>query len=377
MKTIKIMKKLSFLLLILSLSFVSCQNDYPDLGDGVYAEFKTNNGIFVAKLYHEETPLTVANFVDLAEGNNNRVDSIYKGKKFYNGITFHRIIKDFMIQGGDPLGTGGGNPGYRFSDEFVDSLTHSKKGILSMANSGPSTNGSQFFITLKETPWLNGKHTVFGEIVLGQELVDSIGSVETSKPGDKPVDPVVINELNILRIGNVKVGSFDSEMEAIEAKNKERDDLLKEVSSEKAKEFQALKEQAVALESGLKIYYNHRSKGVKPAEGSKILMNYAGHLEDGSLFDSNRKEVAEKYNVFDHRRNDGGGYNPVETEYSQSSPLIPGFREGLLMMNVGDKVTIFIPSDLGYGERGIPNVIPPNSDLVFELEIADIVAPKE
>jgi len=377
MKITKIMKKLSFLILILSLSFVSCQNDYPDLEDGVYAEFKTNNGIFVAKLYHEATPITVANFVDLAEGNNNMVDSIYKGKKFYNGITFHRIIKDFMIQGGDPLGTGGGNPGYRFPDEFDETLTHSKKGILSMANSGPKTNGSQFFITLKETPWLNGKHTIFGEIVIGQELVDSIGALETSKPGDKPVNPVIINELNILRIGNVTVNSFETEMAAIEENNKEREKMLDEVTAEKAKEFATQKEEAVELASGVKIYHNHRSKGVKPADGSQILMNYAGHLEDGSLFDSNRKEVVEKYDVYDHTRGDAGGYNPVPTEYSQTAALIPGFREGLLMMNLGDKVTIFIPSKLGYGERGIPNVIPPNSDLVFELEIVDIVAPKE
>ncbi len=367
------MKKLSFLLLILSLGFVSCQNDYPDLKDGVYAEFKTNKGVFVAKLYHEATPITVANFVDLAEGNNPKVDSIYKGKKYFNGISFHRIIKDFMIQGGDPLGTGSGNPGYRFPDEFVDSLTHSKKGILSMANSGPGTNGSQFFITLKETPWLNGKHTIFGEIVIGQELVDSIGQVKTSKPGDKPVESVTINELNILRIGNVSLASFESEMEAIDAERKEKEEQSQKIAAEKNKEFESQKADAEELASGLKIYFTTKAEGVKPAAGSKILMNYAGYLLDGSLFDSNIEEVPKKYGTWDHRRADAGGYAPIPTDYSETAALIPGFREGLLMMSVGDKATLFIPSDLGYGERGIPNVIPPNSELVFELELVGIV----
>ena len=146
------MKKIAFLLVIVTLTLVSCGSKYPDLGDGVYAEFVTNKGTFVAKLYNEATPLTVSNFVSLAEGTNGMIDSTYKGKKFYNGLTFHRVIKDFMIQGGDPSGDGSGNPGYRFPDEIVDTLNFEKKGLLAMANSGPETNGSQFFITLKETP---------------------------------------------------------------------------------------------------------------------------------------------------------------------------------------------------------------------------------
>lgn len=373
MKITKIMKKLSFLILILSLTLVSCQNDYPDLDDGMYAEFKTNKGTFVAKLYHKATPLTVSNFVDLTEGNNNKVDSMYKGKKFYNGISFHRIIKDFMIQGGDPLGTGAGNPGYRFPDEIVDTLTHSKKGILSMANSGPGTNGSQFFITLKETPWLNGKHTIFGEIVIGQELIDSIGMLETSKPGDKPVSPVTINELNILRIGNVELTSFEEAMELVEEESKVKDEQMLKVAGETAERLAAQIETAEEMPSGIKIYFTEKGDGVKPAEGSKILMNYAGYLLNGTLFDSNLKEVAEKYGVFDHRRDDSGGYAPTLSGYGKDAQLIPGFREGLLLMSVGDKATIFIPSHLAYGERGKPNVIPPNSDLVFELELVSIV----
>jgi peptidylprolyl isomerase len=363
------MKKLSILFIILSLSFVSCQNDYPDLEDGIYAEFKTNKGTFVAKLYHEDTPLTVSNFVDLAEGNNEMVDSVYKGKKFYNGISFHRIIKDFMIQGGDPLGTGSGSPGYTFPDEFVDSLKHTKKGILSMANSGPATNGSQFFITLKETPWLDGKHTIFGEIVLGEALVDSIGIIETTKPGDKPVSPVTINELNILRVGNVKLASFKDAMVIIEEKIKEEQAATLKVASDTAEGLAAQKEKAEELPSGLKILFTQKGDGVKPAEGSKILMNYAGYLQNGTLFDSNLEDIAKKYDVYDHRRADSGGYAPMPSDFSKEARLIPGFREGLLAMSIGDKAIIFIPAHLAYGERGIPNVIPPNSDLVFELEL--------
>ena len=373
MKITRTMKKLSLLFIILSLSFVSCQNDYPDLEDGIYAEFKTNKGTFIAKLYHEDTPLTVSNFVDLAEGNNEMVDSVYKGKKFYNGISFHRIIKDFMIQGGDPMGTGSGSPGYTFPDEFVDSLKHTKKGLLSMANSGPATNGSQFFITLKETPWLDGKHTIFGEIVLGNALVDSIGIVETSKPGDKPVSPITINELNILRVGNIKLASFKDAMEIVEEKVKEEQAATLKVAGETAERLAAQIEKAEELPSGLKIIYTQKGDGVKPAEGSKILMNYAGYLQNGTLFDSNLEEVAKKYGVYDHRRGDGGGYAPTPSDYSKDARLIPGFREGLLAMSVGDKVTIYIPAHLAYGERGIPNVIPSNSDLIFELELVSIV----
>ena len=367
------MKKLSIIFLLLTLGLASCQNKnmkkYPELKgkDGIYAEFITNNGTFVAKLFAEKTPLTVSNFVDLAEGKNDRVEEKYKGKKFFNGLIFHRIIKDFMIQGGDPLGTGSGNPGYKFADEFSPDLVMDKKGVLAMANSGPGTNGSQFFITLKETPWLNGKHTVFGEIVIGQDVVDALGLVEVNKT--KPVNPVTIKEVNIIRIGKVKINSFDSEMEKAERLNEEKNAGILKVASETASTFEAQKLKAEELPSGLKMFFTQRGDGVKPAEGANVLVNYAGFLTNGTLFDSNREEIAKKYDKFDHRRADANGYAPTKMQYSKTAQLIPGFREGLLNMNIGDKATIFIPAHLAYGERGIPNVIPPNSDLIFELEI--------
>jgi peptidylprolyl isomerase len=244
------MKKLAFAVLILSLTFGSCQTKYPDLSQGVYAEFNTNRGTFVAELYNDATPLTVANFVALAEGTNDMVDSIHKGKKYFNGLTFHRVIKDFMIQGGDPKGDGSGNPGYRFPDEFVDSLKHTGGGILSMANSGPQTNGSQFFITLKETPWLNGKHTIFGQVVMGQEIIDSIGVTETTKPGDKPVDPIIINEVNIIRKGDVTIGSFGTEMEKLETERVAKGKRMEKIMMDKAVSFATLKQDAEELPSG-------------------------------------------------------------------------------------------------------------------------------
>lgn len=172
-----------------------------NLGPGTYAKFSTTEGDFTAKLFDKEAPKTVANFVGLAEGTREWTDP-KTGKKvkkpFYNGLIFHRVIDGFMIQGGDPLGNGTGGPGYQFEDEFHPKLRHSKAGILSMANSGPNTNGSQFFITLGPTEHLNDKHSVFGEIVSGQDVVNKIGKVKTSS--DRPLKDVVMKTVTIERI---------------------------------------------------------------------------------------------------------------------------------------------------------------------------------
>lgn len=366
------MKKVTFLVVLLTMAFVSCQSKYPDLEKGVYAEFITNKGTFVAKLYNDKTPLTVANFVSLAEGTNDMVDSIYKGKKFYDGLTFHRVIKDFMIQGGDPKGDGSGNPGYRFPDELDQELRHDKKGTLSMANSGPGTNGSQFFVTLKETPWLNGRHTVFGEVVIGQEVVDSIGTLPTTKPGDKPESPVTIQTVNIINTSGQKVPSFSAEMEKIELEKKAKEEATQKIASETAAAQNKLKETAEELPSGVKINFTTKGEGEKPAEGSKVKMNYAGYLADGTLFDSNIREIEEKYEMLNPTKVAKNGYVPMISDYSKDASLIPGFKEGLLSMSIGDKATIFIPSQLGYGEQGAGGVIPPNADLVFELELVGL-----
>ena len=262
------MKKIYLLLAVVSIALSSCKSSkHADLGDGIFADITTTEGEILLKLEYQKTPLTVANFISLAEGNNPFVTDSLKGKKYYDGIIFHRIIKDFMIQGGDPTGTGMGNPGYKFKDEFNDSLTHNKAGILSMANSGPTTNGSQFFITHKETPFLNGRHTVFGEVVKGMDIVDSIANVKTAE-GDRPVTDVVMNTVEIIRNGKeakkfdaVKVMSdyFAEEEERIKAMEKMKTDFLTQIGTEEAS--------AEELPSGLKILRLAEGDGEKPKVG--------------------------------------------------------------------------------------------------------------
>jgi peptidyl-prolyl cis-trans isomerase A (cyclophilin A) len=168
----------------------------------LYAHFTTSEGNFTARLFDAETPNTVANFTGLADGSKEWTDprSGQRVKQpYFNGTIFHRVIADFMIQGGDPLGQGTGGPGYNFADEFHPTLRHSKAGILSMANHGPNTNGGQFFITLVPTPWLDDKHSVFGEVVEGMDVVKKIGGTATTKPGDRPVKPITIQAVTIER----------------------------------------------------------------------------------------------------------------------------------------------------------------------------------
>jgi peptidyl-prolyl cis-trans isomerase A (cyclophilin A) len=164
------------------------------------AHFTTSEGQFTARLFDAEVPKTVANFAGLADGSIEWTDP-RTGKKvkqpYYNGTIFHRVIADFMIQGGDPLGQGTGGPGYTFADEFNPKLRHSKPGVLSMANRGPNTNGGQFFITLVPTPWLDDKHSVFGEVIDGMTIVEKIGGTATSKPGDRPLKPITIQSITI------------------------------------------------------------------------------------------------------------------------------------------------------------------------------------
>ena len=164
----------------LLLSSTACQQQYPDLGEGIFAEFVTSKDTVIVQLFYNKVPLTVSNFVGLAEGSHPMLADSLKGIPYYNGTVFHRIIDKFMIQGGDPTATGAGNPGFKFGDEFDSSLKHDKAGILSMANSGPATNGSQFFITDAPTPHLDNKHAVFGAVVKGLEVVEAISSVEVT-----------------------------------------------------------------------------------------------------------------------------------------------------------------------------------------------------
>lgn len=362
--------KLIILSILFSSLLISCSAKYKHLGNGVFAKFDTTEGEFIAKLHHEQTPLTVANFVSLAEGTNTLVDDDFKGKKFYDGIIFHRVIKDFMIQGGDPLGTGSGGPGYRFPDEIVGGLSHRSKGILSMANAGPATNGSQFFITLKDTPWLDTRHTVFGEIVEGQDIVDKIGLVETSD-SDRPNKDVKINSVEIIRNGKPKLDSFESLLkikeEEIEKEEAEKEARLSTVERKYKDLFEESFLDVEELESGIKLHYTEKGSDEKPSLGQEVRVNYAGFFENGKLFDSNIYEYI--FEVTKDATLKEENFNPIELEYTPEMRLIPGFREAILNMNHGDKLYVYIPSHLGYGSAGAGNVIPPDTNLVFYIEL--------
>ena len=326
-----------------------------ELTDGLYARVQTTKGNIMIKLEFEKTPLTVANFVGLAEGTK-KFDAQGRaaGKPYYDGLSFHRVIDNFMIQGGCPLGTGTGGPGYRFADEIDPTLKHVGPGILSMANAGPGTNGSQFFITHKATPWLDGKHTVFGK-VLGaddQKVVNAIAK------GDKIV------KVTIVRVGD-KAKAFKGD-EAHYAK------IMKDKEAEKkaafAERMKKEKEQIEALiakykkennadvvttKSGLKYLVLKAGAGEAPKAGTRISAHYTGTLADGKKFDSSR---------------DRG--QPIQFPVGKGF-VIPGWDEALSQMKKGERRILIIPSDLAYGERGAGGVIPPFATLVFDVELVD------
>lgn len=313
---------------------------YPDLRDGLYAEMKTDRGTILLELFYNQTPLTVTNFAGLARGK--MVTNIRQGGKFYDGLVFHRVIPDFMIQGGDPLGNGTGGPGYRFPDEFHPDLRHDRPGVLSMANSGPGTNGSQFFITHKATPWLDFKHTVFGRVVKGQDVVDSI------RKGDR------IRGVSILPKGD-DAGSFPLDQDGFDAI------LNKRAAAEKAEQrgnrrrFEAkMRKQypdAVATDAGVMYVRVKQGNGPAAGKGARVSVHYTGRLTDGKKFDSSRDRGRPFHFTLGARE------------------VIPGWDIGVAGMKKGEVRTLLIPYDLAYGERGYPGVIPPKAALVFDVEL--------
>jgi peptidylprolyl isomerase len=245
-----------------------------------------------------------------------------------------------------------------------------------MANSGPNTNGSQFFITLKETPWLNGLHTVFGEVVKGMDVVNAIGNVETG-PNDRPMEEVVMEEVKIIRKGK-EAKNFNAaeilsqELQEFKAEAEAKEKEMEEKRTAAAQRFEELKAEAKELESGLQYTFLEEGEGPKPQQGDTVMVNYKGYLSTGELFDTNVEEVAEEAGMVNERRKQMGGYAPMPMLYSKDAPMIPGFKEGVQQMQVGDKAVLFIPSHLGYGDRGAPPVIPPSADLIFEVELVGI-----
>lgn len=309
--------------------------------DGLYARMNTNKGDIFLQLEMEKTPMTVANFVGLAEG---KIKNNAKGEgvPFYDGLKFHRVIANFMIQGGDPAGNGSGGPGYKFPDEIDTSLKHTGPGILSMANAGPGTNGSQFFITHVKTPWLDGKHTVFGHVVEGQKVVDAIAQGDTLK------------SVTILRKGN-KAEAFDAakvfetERSGFVAKQEAKAKAEQEANDKVLKEKYG---NTKVTASGLRYIVQTEGQGAKPGPTSQVTVHYTGTLLDGKVFDSSR----------DRGQPATFGLNQV----------IPGWTEGLQLMTKGSRYTLIVPPNLGYGDNGYPGVIPPKAWLVFDVELLDI-----
>lgn len=309
--------------------------------DGMYAKFETAKGDIYCALEFKKTPMTVANFVGLAEGAI-KTTAKAEGAPYYDSLKFHRVIPNFMIQGGCPLGTGTGDPGYKFGDEFDETLKHTGPGILSMANAGPGTNGSQFFITHVKTEWLDGKHTVFGHVVQGQSVVDSI------KGND------VLKHLVILRKGKeaeafdaAKVFEFEKTNYAAKAEAKAK--------AEQEKMDKVLNEtygSAKTTASGLRYIIEKEGEGEAPKATSSVTVHYSGYLLNGSKFDSS----------VDRGQPATFGLNQV----------IPGWTEGLQLLKPGGKAKLIIPANLGYGANGYPPVIPPNSWLVFDVELIKV-----
>jgi peptidylprolyl isomerase len=353
---------------------VSCKEEYPDLEDGLYAQINTNQGVMLVELYKNDAPMTVANFVALAEGNHPQVLDTLKGKPFYDGLVFHRVIEGFMIQGGDYTGTGGGSVGYKFPQEVSDSLKHDEKGVLSMANAGPNTNGSQFFIMHKAAPHLDMKYNVFGKVIEGLAVVDSIATTETAA-GDRPVEDQIIESVKIIRKGRSAknfdaVDVFKEEIKKAEKAEEERKENAQKERDNKVAELLEIKKQAKPLERSneILIHYHKKGDGEKPEEGSRVRIEYAGFLNTGDLFDTSDLDLAKTFDAVDFMKEQRGLYRPIQPEYSETAQMVPGFKAVLLSMNYGDKVTAFIPSHLAYGERA-NGPIPPNSDLIFEMEL--------
>lgn len=307
--------------------------------DGIYAKFNTNKGEILIKLTHDKTPGTVGNFVGLAEGaiDNN---SKKKGVPYYNGLNFHRVIPDFMVQGGCPMGSGTGDPGYKFDDEFHPELRHSGPGVLSMANAGPGTNGSQFFITHKATPWLDDKHTVFGLVSEGQEVVDTIAQGDT------------IESIEIVRVG--KEATSWSAANAFEDFKNQKEQRLAEEQKRSAAELDKIAKGFEETESGLRYKIVQQGSGIKAEKRKMVSVHYEGSLPSGQVFDSS------------FQRN-----QPIDFQLGVGQ-VIPGWDEGISLLRIGDKAKFVIPSHLAYGSAGAGGVIPPNATLIFEVELMDV-----
>ena len=306
------------------------------MNDGLYAKIKSSKGDILIQLEFEKTPGTVGNFVALAEGTlENSIKP--QGQKYYDGLKFHRVIPDFMVQGGCPSGTGTGGPGYQFEDEFHADLKHDVPGILSMANSGPGSNGSQFFITHVATPWLDNKHTVFGKVIEGQDVVDKIAQDD------------IIESIEIIRVG--EAAEAYNAIEAFRNFEGAREQKIAEAKAKMDTELDKLAAGFEKTESGLRYQILQKGTGAQAEKGKQISVHYKGQLTDGTVFDSSYQRK-----------------QPIDFTVGIGQ-VIKGWDEGLQLLQVGDKARLVIPSQLAYGSQGAGGVIPPDATLIFDLEL--------
>jgi FKBP-type peptidyl-prolyl cis-trans isomerase len=309
------------------------------MNNGLYAKFNTSKGVITVNLEFEKTPGTVGNFVALAEGNLEN-SAKPQGKPYYDGLKFHRVISDFMIQGGCPLGTGTGSPGYSFDDEFHPELKHNSPGILSMANSGPASNGSQFFITHVATPWLDNKHTVFGNVVEGQDVVNAVAQNDT------------LVSVEIIRVGDQaeKFNAIES-FRVFEGSRAKREAEAKKLQQEEMDKIAAGYEET---SSGLRYNILQEGNGKNAEKGTTVSVHYKGQLLDGQVFDSSYQRK-----------------QPIDFTLGIGQ-VISGWDEGIQLLKVGDKARFVIPSNLAYGSSGAGGVIPPDATLIFDVELMDV-----
>ena len=314
--------------------------------EGLFAVLTTEKGQILLELFYKETPMTVANFVGLAEG----TLDVSKGKPYYDGLTFHRVISDFMIQGGDPLGNGTGGPGYAFPDEFVDGFIFDKPGKLAMANSGPNSNGSQFFITHVPTDWLNYKHTIFGQVVTGQNVVDSV------EQEDHIINLQIVRQGKDAEAFTVTQESFDKlilegfpKAEKFEKEQAEREE-------KRAQErFNNLIKGCEKTKEGIYYKITEAGSGNKVGNGTNVTVGYCGYLVDGTLFDASKEFHPQ-------------GHEPMSF-VTGAGKMISGFDIMVQDMKKGETRTIILPPELAYGDRGYPGVIPGGAYICFDIKV--------
>jgi FKBP-type peptidyl-prolyl cis-trans isomerase len=307
--------------------------------NGLYAKINTTKGAILLNLEFEKTPGTVGNFVALAEGNLEN-DQKAQGTPYYDGLKFHRVIADFMVQAGCPLGTGTGSPGYQFDDEIHPDLKHDGPGVLSMANAGPGTNGSQFFITHGATAWLDGKHTVFGKVIEGQDVVDAIEQDD------------IMETFEIIRVGEA-AEKFNA-VEAFRTFEGSREKRIAEMAAEREAELEKLAAGFKQTDSGLRYNILQEGSGKQAEKGKQVSVHYKGQLADGTVFDSSYQRK-----------------QPIDFTLGVGQ-VISGWDEGVQLLKVGDKARFVIPSDLAYGSQGAGGVIPADAVLIFDVELMDV-----